>query len=92
MSNNISIPVSLGDNVFVVRYLYDNSNKVRIENHRVTEISWKETKTYQHKDLGWAVIANMTRYKFDNQNKSWFASYVAAKEFCSKKNLEVVNN
>ena len=85
----IDIPVNIGDIIYVPRQYW--KDKYKIEEYRVTEISWKESKTYEHKDLGWAVIANGTRYKFDNQNKTWFTSYEEVKEFCNNRKLEVVN-
>ena len=63
----IDIPVNIGDTIYVPRQYW--KDKYKIEEYRVTEISWKESKTYEHKDLGWAVIANGTRYKFTTKHK-----------------------
>lgn len=88
MTNIINIPVNIGKYIYVPRKYYKDTYK--IEKYSVTGISWKENKTFQHKDLGWAVIANGTRYRFQNQNKSWFTSYKEVEEHIKNKGLVIV--
>lgn len=84
----IDIPVNIGDTIYVPRQYW--KDKYKIEEYRVTEISWKESKTYEHKDLGWAVIANGTRYKFTTKDKIWFTTHEKAEEYIKNKGLVIV--
>lgn len=84
----IDIPVNIGDTIYVPRQYW--KDKYKIEEYRVTEVSWKESKTYEHKDLGWAVIANGTRYRFTTKDKIWFTAYEKAEEYIKNKGLVIV--
>lgn len=88
MSTNVNIPVNIGEYIYVPRKYYKDTYK--IEKYRVTEISWKENKTFQHKDLGWAVIANGTRYRFTTKDKIWFTTHEKAEEYIKNKGLVIV--
>ena len=84
----IDIPVNIGDTIYVPREYW--KDKYKIEEYRVTEVSWKESKTYEHKDLGWAVIANGTRYRFTTKDKIWFTTHEKAEEYIKNKGLVIV--
>ena len=84
----IDIPVSIGSTIYVPRQYW--KDKYKIEEYRVTEVSWKESKTYEHKDLGWAVIANGTRYRFTTKDKIWFTTHEKAEEYIKNKGLVIV--
>lgn len=69
----IELPCKVGDTVWYIEYGYCYPNlkyKMEAKPIVITEISWKRNRS--GKDLGFALIANGTRYKFSSFGKTVF--------------------
>lgn len=68
------LPCKVGDTMYYIKYMYQHFPNLvfhmSVEPILVTEISWKHTRT--GKDLGFAIIANGTRYKFSSLGRTLF--------------------
>jgi hypothetical protein len=60
----------VGDIVYYIEGAYYNSKRLTVRPIKVTEISWKCDRS--GRDLGFALIANRTRYKFSSIGKTVF--------------------
>ena len=63
-------PCKVGDTVYYIEGAYYNSKRKTVSPIKVTEISWKCDRS--GRDLGFALIANGTRYKFSSIGKTVF--------------------
>jgi hypothetical protein len=63
-------PCKVGDTVYYIEGAYYNSNRKTVRPIKVTEISWKCDRS--GRDLGFALIAHSTRYKFSSIGKTVF--------------------
>lgn len=63
-------PCKVGDTVYYIEGAYYNSKRQTVRSIKVTEISWKCDRS--GRDLGFALIANGTRYKFSSIGKTVF--------------------
>lgn len=66
----IVLPCKVGDTVYYIEGAYYNSIRKTVKPIKVTEISWKYDRS--GRNLGFALIANNTRYKFSSIGKSVF--------------------
>lgn len=72
-SEIVEFPCKVGDTVWYINYGYCYPNlksHLQVKPIIVTEISWKHDRS--GKDLGFALIANGTRYKFSSIGKTVF--------------------
>ena len=71
LANGVIVPpCKVGDTVHYIEGAYYNSIRQTARPIKVTEISWKSSRS--GKDLGFALIANGTRYKFSSIGKTVF--------------------
>ena len=71
LSNGVIVPpCKVGDTVYYIEGAYYNSQRLTVRPIKVTEISWKCDRS--GRDLGFALIANGTRYKFSSIGKTVF--------------------
>lgn len=71
IANGVFVPpVKVGQTVYYIEGSYYNSSRQTVAPIKVTEISWKCDRS--GRDLGFALIANGTRYKFSSISKSVF--------------------
>ena len=86
LENGVIVPpVQVGDTVYYIEGAYYNSKRKTVKPIKVTEISWKCDRS--GRDLGFALIANGTRYKFSSIGKTVFLT----KEEAEKALAEVAN-
>lgn len=64
------LPCKVGDTVYYIEGAYYNSKIKTVKPIKVTEISWKCDRS--GRDLGFALIANGTRYRFSSIGKTVF--------------------
>lgn len=77
----VELPCKVGDTVWYIEYGYCYPNlkyKMEAKPIIVTEISWKRNRS--GKDLGFALIANGTRYKFSSFGKTVFFTKLEAEQ------------
>ena len=74
----IVLPCKVGDTVYYIEGAYYNSIRQTARPIKVTEISWKAGRS--GKDLGFALIANGTRYKFSSIGKTVFLTKEEAEQ------------
>jgi hypothetical protein len=73
LANGVIVPpVKVGDTVYYINGAYYNSTRQTVKPIEVTEISWKCDRS--GRDLGFALIAHGTRYKFSSIGKTVFLS------------------
>ena len=71
LANGVIVPpCKVGDTVYYIEGAYYNSARKTVRPIKVTEISWKCDRS--GRDLGFALIANGTRYKFSSIGKTVF--------------------
>ena len=71
IANGVIVPpCKVGDTVYYIEGAYYNSKWQTVRPIKVTEISWKCDRS--GRDLGFALIANGTRYKFSSIGKTVF--------------------
>ena len=71
LANGVIVPpCKVGDTVYYIEGAYYNSKRQTVRPIKVTEISWKCDRS--GRDLGFALIANGTRYKFSSIGKTVF--------------------
>ena len=71
LANGVIVPpCKVGDTVYYIEGAYYNSKWQTVRPIKVTEISWKCDRS--GRDLGFALIANGTRYKFSSIGKTVF--------------------
>jgi hypothetical protein len=71
IANGVIVPpCKVGDTVYYIEGAYYNSKRQTVRPIKVTEISWKCDRS--GRDLGFALIANGTRYKFSSIGKTVF--------------------
>ena len=70
-------PCKVGDTVYYIEGAYYNSQRLKVRPIKITEISWKCDR--KGRDLGFALIANGTRYKFSSIGKTVFLTKEEAK-------------
>ena len=66
----VVLPCRVGDTVYYIEGAYYKSKRQTVRPITVTEISWKYDRG--GRDLGFALIANGTRYKFSSIGKTVF--------------------
>lgn len=71
-SRYIELPCKVGDTVYYIEGAYYNSKMQTVRPIKVTEISWKCDRS--GRDLGFALVAHGTRYKFSSIGKTVFLS------------------
>lgn len=69
-SRFIELPCKVGDTVYYIEGAYYKSKRQTVTPIKVTEISWKCDRS--GRDLGFALIAHGTRYKFSSIGKTVF--------------------
>ena len=79
-------PCKVGDTVYYINGAYYNSAKQTVRPIEVTEISWKCDRS--GKNLGFALIANGTRYKFSSIGKTVFLTREEAEKALTKRRIE----
>lgn len=79
-------PCKVGDTVYYINGAYYNSAKQTVRPIEVTEISWKCDRS--GKNLGFALIANGTRYKFSSIGKTVFLTREEAEKTLTKRRIE----
>lgn len=83
MANGVIVlPCKVGDTVYYIEGAYYNSKRKTVKPIEVTEISWKYDT--RGRNLGFALIANHTRYKFSSIGKTVFLTREAAEESLRK--------
>lgn len=82
----IRLPCKVGDTVYYIEGAYYNSKRQTIRPIKVTEISWKCDRS--GRDLGFALIANATRYKFSSIGKTVFLTKEEAEKALAERSRE----
>lgn len=79
IANGVIVPpCKVGDTVYYIEGAYYNSQRLTARPIKVTEISWKCDRS--GRDLGFALIANGTRYKFSSIGKTVFLTKEQAEQ------------
>jgi hypothetical protein len=80
--NTVELPCKIGDTVYYIEGAYYKSKRQTVTPIKVTEISWKCDRS--GRDLGFALIANGTRYKFSSIGKTVFLTKEEAEQALEK--------
>lgn len=87
LANGVIVPpCKVGDTVYYIEGAYYNSKMQTVRPIKVTEISWKCDRS--GRDLGFALIANGTRYKFSSIGKTVFLTKEEAEKALAKRSGE----
>lgn len=85
-SRFVELPCNVGDMVYYIEGGYYRSTNLKVRPIKVTEISRKNNRS--GKDLGWAIIANGTRYKFSSIGKIVFLTREEAEQALKERSSE----
>jgi hypothetical protein len=87
LTNGVIVPpCKVGDTVYYIEGAYYNSKRQTVRPIKVTEISWKCDRS--GRDLGFALIANSTRYKFSSIGKTVFLTKELAEKALAERSEE----
>lgn len=82
----IVLPCKVGDTVYYIEGAYYKSKRQTVAPIKVSEISWKCDRS--GRDLGFALIANRTRYKFSSIGKTVFLTREEAEKALAERSGE----